>query len=102
MIGTQRSNQSNNDASLIAKAMEIFSMPQKAKGDVVGWGRGSGLEGERQGCDAKAYDAGEEEADFVFDVIALRARGRKQGQCHPRSRGRHLHCSPVRAQTCWW
>ncbi len=103
MIGTQCSNQPNDDASLIAKAMEILQRCKKAKGDDVGWGRGVGSEGERQGGNAKAYNAGEEEADnFFFDVIALRMRGRKQGQCRLRSRGRHLHGSPVRAQTCWW
>ena len=37
---------------------------------------------------------------FSVDVgiIALRARGRKQGQCRPQLRGRHLHDSMVRAQ----
>ena len=33
-----------------------------------------------------------------FFLYALRARGRKRGQCRPRRRGRHLHGSPVRAQ----
>ncbi len=33
-----------------------------------------------------------------FFIYALRARGRKRGQCRPRRRGRHLHGSPVRAQ----
>jgi hypothetical protein len=42
-------------------------MPQKAKGDDVGRGRGVGLEGERQDGDAEAYNAGEEEADiYIF------------------------------------
>ncbi len=41
-------------------------MPQKAKGDDVGQGRGVGSEGERQGGNAKAYNAGEEEADIFF------------------------------------
>jgi hypothetical protein len=35
--------------------------------------------------------ADEEEAFFI--IIALRARGRKQGQCRLRLRGRHLHGS---------
>jgi hypothetical protein len=80
-----------------------IAMPQKAKGDDVGRGRGVGLEGGRQGGNAEAYNAGEQEADnLFFDMIALRARGRKQGQCRPQSRGWHLHGSPVRAQACWW
>jgi hypothetical protein len=41
-------------------------MPQKAKGDYVGQGGGAGLERERQGGNAKAYNAGEEEADFFL------------------------------------
>ncbi len=35
---------------------------------------------------------------FFLLMIALRARGRKQGQCRPRLRGRHRHGSMVRAQ----
>jgi hypothetical protein len=66
MIGTQCSNQPNNNASLIAKAMEISRHRKKAKGDDVGLGRDIRLEGERQGGDAKAYNAGEEEADIFF------------------------------------
>ncbi len=36
------------------------------KGDDVGRGRGVKSEGERQGGDAEAYNAGEEEADDFF------------------------------------
>jgi hypothetical protein len=103
MIGTQHSNQPNDNASLIAEVMEISRRRKKRRGDEVGRGRGVGSKGERQGGNAEAYNAGEEGADiYFFDVIPLRVRGRKQGQCHPRSRGRHLHSSPVQAQTCWW
>jgi hypothetical protein len=35
---------------------------------------------------------------FFFLMIALRARGRKQGQCPPQLRGRHRHGLMVRAQ----
>jgi hypothetical protein len=79
-----------------------IATPQKAKGDDVGQGGGIGLERERQGGNAEAYNAKEEVADFFFDVIVLCTRGRKQGQCRPQSRGWHLHGSPVQAQTCWW
>jgi hypothetical protein len=41
-------------------------MPQKAKGDGVGRGGGVGLERERQGVNAKAYNTGEEKADVFF------------------------------------
>ncbi len=37
-----------------------IATPQKAKGDDVGRGRGVGSEGERQGGNAEAYNAGED------------------------------------------
>jgi hypothetical protein len=36
------------------------------KGDDIGRGRGVGSEGEREGNNVKAYNAGEEEADIFF------------------------------------
>jgi hypothetical protein len=44
MIGTQCSNQPNNNAGLIAKAMEISQRRQKQRGNDVGQGGGIGLE----------------------------------------------------------
>jgi hypothetical protein len=43
-----------------------IAMLQKAKGDNVGRGGGVGSKRERQGGNAKVYNAGEEEADFFF------------------------------------
>ncbi len=43
-----------------------IATPQKAKGDDIGQGRGIGLEGERQGGNAEAYNAGEEETDICI------------------------------------
>jgi hypothetical protein len=50
---------------------------------------GNVTEGSNDG-DPLIANAGE--AFFLY-IIALRARGRKQGQCRPRLRGRHLHGS---------
>ena len=61
---TQQSTEQQR--KLDCKGNRDIATLQKAKGDDIGRGRGVGSEGERQGGNAKAYNTGEEEADFFF------------------------------------
>jgi hypothetical protein len=61
--------------------------------------RRSGGESERQCRGMKRRrEGGSEGFSFTVGIIALRARGRKQGQCRPQLWGRHLHDLMMRAQ----
>ena len=76
-----------------ATADELTKVDAVAKGgNDRGLGEGFGGVG-----DPKAETRTKRKLEFFF-LYALRARGRKRGQCRPRRWGRHLHGSPVRAQ----
>ncbi len=65
-------------------------------------GEGGGGLGRKTKEAAVSEDGGDptqipKEAFFYFFMIALRVRGRKQGQCRPQLRGRHRHGLMVRA-----
>ena len=91
---TECSNQLLDKEGLFAKATKDFTAQQRRQ---VGRRR-SGGESEQQRRGMKRREGGGEGFSFYFGIIALRTRGRKQGQCRPRLRGRHLHGSMVRAQ----
>ena len=59
---------------------------------------GGGAEPERKEKPTKNSAEAWRKRKLGFFLYALRARGRKRGQCRPRRRGWHLHGSPVRAQ----
>jgi len=98
-------NQPDEAMMLIAKATEKLMDRKPTRGKTMAKIWGGARRGGRTRTTAPRHEAPTKEGSvffFFFDVIALRARGRKQGQCRPPSGGRHLHGSPVRAQTCWW
>ena len=94
-------NQPDEAMMLIAKATEKLMGRKATSGKTMA---NPARRGGRTRATAPRHEEPAKEGSviFFFDVIALRARGRKQGQCRPPSGGRHLHGSPVRAQTCWW
>jgi hypothetical protein len=96
-------NQPDGARMLSAKAKEKAMDRQPLRGKMMTKIRGEARRGGiNQTTAPRPEEPTKDGSVFVFcflDVISLRARGRKQGQCRPPARGRHLL---LRAQTCWW
>jgi hypothetical protein len=98
-VKTERSNQLLDDKGLCAKTTKDFTAQQRRREESAA-GRKTSIGGR-----IRATTPGHETLtrrrkrgfSFKGGIIALRARGRKQGQCRPRLWGRHLHGSMVRA-----
>jgi hypothetical protein len=101
MSGTQLSNQPKDEVFCNREGEEEIGGLSNTEGDDRGQGGGVEVENRRRRNHTMPPRHGTPEKRKQIEVIALRTRGRKQGQCRPQSRGRHLHGSPVRAQTCW-
>ncbi len=97
-VKTERSNQLLDEEGLFAKATKDFTAQQRRREESA-VGRKTLVGGRiRETTPWHETPRRRKRGFFFFGIIALRARGRKQGQCRPRLRGRHLHGSMVRAQ----
>jgi len=98
-IGAEDRDEALDEDPLGPKTMKQLVARQPRRGATATKTGGGGAEPERkENLSRTAPRRGRRGSLDFFYIYALRARGRKHGQCLPRRRGRHLHGSPVQAQ----